>query len=171
LSRHPASTLEILAEIGAAIPKYGGVSELTMKSCSGFVKEQYRLPAEGCAFVNVPSPPGPTAEEGVFRLLVGPILYHNGSTTTWSANNLTVAPEGYIEILAVDAERLGIVDGALVRVTSAAGSLTGKVRVTSRLQPGLLFAPSHFRSLNANSLLEGNSNLVSVRMEKIQPFS
>ena len=138
-----------------------------MKSCSGFVKEQYRLPAEGCAFVNVPAPPGPAAEEGVFRLLVGPILYHNGSTTTWSANNLTVAPEGYIEIFTADADQLGVVEGAPVRVTSVSGCVTGKARVTSRLQTGLLFAPSHFRDLNINALLWGSTNLASVKVEKV----
>ena len=167
LSRHPASTLEILAEIEATIPQYRGVYESMMENCTGIVKEQHRLPAEGCAFVNVSPTPGHAAEEGVFRLLVGPILYHNGSTTTWSANNLTVAPEGYIEIFTADADQLGVVDGASVRVTSGTGSVTGKARVTSRLQPGLLFAPSHFRDLNANALLWGSANLASVKVEKV----
>jgi formate dehydrogenase alpha subunit len=79
---------------------------------------------------------------------------------------LTVAPEGFIEIFAADAGRLGIGGGALVKVTSAAGSITGKARISSRFQPGLLFAPYHFRDLNANSLLEGNANIVSVKLEK-----
>jgi formate dehydrogenase alpha subunit len=99
--------------------------------------------------------------------LVGPIiLFHNGTTTTWSENNLTVAAEGYIEIFTADASRLNIEDGELVRVTSATGSITGKARVTGRLQPGLLFAPYHFRDLNVNSLLAGSANTVDVRVEK-----
>ena len=166
LTRHPDSTAEILAEIGVAIPRYRGVSEPGMAGCTSISKNPYRLPGEGCAFVNVAAPPGPADEEGAFQLLVGPILFHSGSTTTWSPNNLTVAPEGYIEIFSADADRLAIVDGISVRVTSASGSVTGKARVTHRLQPGLLFAPFHFRDLNVNSLLEGNANLTRVQVEK-----
>ncbi|HEX2769530.1 MAG TPA: molybdopterin dinucleotide binding domain-containing protein, partial [Geobacteraceae bacterium] len=108
----------------------------------------------------------PAAAGEGFQLLAGPILFHSGATTTWSTNNLTVAPEGYVEIFTGDAVRLGIADGATVKVTSASGSITGKARVTGRLQPGLLFAPYHFRDLNVNSLLEGSANLVAVKVEK-----
>jgi formate dehydrogenase alpha subunit len=167
LTGQPASTAETLAEIGAVIPRYGGVAEPGMEGSPSVSKEQYRFPGEGCAVVNVAAPPAPAVEEGSFQLLVGPILFHSGTTTTWSPNNLTVAPEGYIEIFTADADRLALVDGASVRVTSASGSVTGKARVTSRLQPGLLFAPSHFRGMNANSLLEGSANLARVQVEKV----
>ena len=100
------------------------------------------------------------------RLLAGPILFHSGTTTTWSENNLTVAPAGYVEISREDAGKLGLGDGAGVKLTSAAGSITGPARVSDRLQPGLLFAPYHFRDLNANALLGGNANLVEVKVEK-----
>jgi formate dehydrogenase alpha subunit len=166
LARHPASSAEILAEIGVDIPGYGGVSETGMEVCTSVSRGECRLPGEGRAFVSVAAPPNPAAGEGAFQLLVGPILFHSGSTTTWSPNNLTVAPEGYFEIFSADADRLAIVDGAPVRVTSASGSVTGKARLTHCLQPGLLFAPSHFPGLNVNSLLAGSANLVRVTVEK-----
>jgi formate dehydrogenase alpha subunit len=101
-----------------------------------------------------------------FQLLVGPIGFHNGTSTTRSVANLSVSAAGYVELHHSDAVALGIVDGGQVKLTSAAGSLVGTAKVTSSLQPGLLFAPSHFRELNANGLLRGNANLVEVKVEK-----
>ncbi len=107
-----------------------------------------------------------TATLPQFSLLVGPIGYHNGTSTTRSENNLSVSAEGYIEIFAGDAAKLGVADGAAVKVSSAAGTISGKAKVSAKLQAGLIFAPSHFSELNANCLLQGSSNLVSVTVEK-----
>jgi len=101
-----------------------------------------------------------------FQLLVGPIGFHNGSCTTRSENNLSVAPAGFIELHPADASALGVVAGANVKVSSGAGQLTAPARISNTLQPGLLFAPSHFRELNANALLQGNCNLVEVKVER-----
>lgn len=163
--RHVSTTAELLDEIRETIPLYANPCEIREGRFPTAVKEQFQLRSMGYTFTPVKASPL-SAEAAEFRILAGPILFHSGTTTTRSKNNLTVAPEGYIEIFTTDAGRLNIADGALVRVTSAAGSITGKARVTSRLQPGLLFAPYHFRDLNVNSLLEGNANLVGVRVEK-----
>jgi formate dehydrogenase alpha subunit len=101
-----------------------------------------------------------------FQLLVGPIGFHNGTSTTRSENNLTVSPAGYVELHSSDALALGVVEGGKVKVSSSTGQLTASARISGKLQPGLLFAPSHFRELNANALLQGGCNLVEVKVEK-----
>ena len=50
--------------------------------------------------------------------------------------SLDIAPE--------DAERLGIEDGELVRVTSRRGTLEAAARVDFALKPGLVFMTLHF---------------------------
>jgi formate dehydrogenase (NADP+) alpha subunit len=101
-----------------------------------------------------------------FQLLVGPIGYHNGTSTTRSENNLSVSPAGYVELHHQDAVTLGIADGGQVKLSSGNGAITATAKVTAAVQPGLLFAPYHFRELNANSLLKGSCNLVEVKVEK-----
>lgn len=156
---------DILAEIKSAVPIYKGECEMLEGRCSGITKVRYAL-KEGLSLTPVAPAVSAPDQQFPFKLLAGSILYHNGAMSTRSDNNLTVVAEGYIELFVEDAAKLAIADGASVKLTSAVGSVTGKAKVTDRLQPGLLFAPYHFREMNVNALLEGNSNLAAVRVEK-----
>ncbi|HEU0265115.1 MAG TPA: molybdopterin-dependent oxidoreductase, partial [Geobacterales bacterium] len=100
------------------------------------------------------------------RLLCGPILFHNGTMSTWSENNLSVAQAGYLELSSADAAKLGIVEGEGVRLTTTSGTITGTARISSRMPAGLFFAPYHFRDLKAPLLLSWGSNLVDVQVSR-----
>ena len=113
------------------------------------------------------APAAPTADSGCpFSLYVGPILYHNGTYSTWSENNLTVAGEGYIEISSVDAVKAGIASGESIKVSSTAGAITLKAVVSDALQAGLLFVPAHFREAQTNLLTGKASGTINVKIEK-----
>jgi formate dehydrogenase alpha subunit len=101
-----------------------------------------------------------------FRLTVGPILHHNGSMTLWSDNNMLVAEHGYLEINPADAVKSSFAENILIRITSALGSTILSVRLSDRVQPGALFAPSHFRESQAGLLLKDSANTVAVKLEK-----
>ena len=80
-------------------------------------------------------------------------------------------PDGFVEINSDDAKRLGIRDGAKIRLTTAGGSLSSTARVTPEVRGGTAFVPYFVRQLKrelvgANG--EGGS-LVPVRVEKEGP--
>jgi len=101
-----------------------------------------------------------------YSLTVGPILHHNGTYTTWSDNNMSVAGQGYLEINPADAVKAGIADGAFVKVTSELGSASLPARLSAGVQPGALFVPAHFRESQAGLLLKGSAGTVAVKLEK-----
>jgi len=160
---HARTVAEVTAELREASGLYAGSCTMTDGRCSGLTKEQGTLPA---TYAFAPLAPVPAGGGSSLTLSVGAIGFHNGTMSTLSENNLTVSPAGYIEISPEDAARLGIAAGGPVRVTSAAGTVTGPAKITSTVQPGLLFAPQHFPELNAMSLLTRSGNLVSVTAEK-----
>jgi formate dehydrogenase (NADP+) alpha subunit len=158
-----ANPKEIMREIKSLTPGYAACSGSGEGRCVG-TGLQYKLPVAPLAFV----PPaaisaGPVAE---MTLLVGPLSTHNGSTTTRSANNMTVTKGVAVEISAADATNLGITAGSCIKLTSVAGSLAAQALISDRLPAGLLFAPAHFAELNANALLTGNANQVAITLTK-----
>ena len=87
-------------------------------------------------------------------LTTGRVLYHyhTGSLTRRSRGLAAIYPEERIEIHPEDGRRLGIADGACVRVSSRRGSVTARARITERTQPGLVFMTFHFPEAAANAL-------------------
>jgi len=101
-----------------------------------------------------------------FDLCVGPILHHNGTLSTWSDNNQIVAEQGYIEVSEGDASKVGVANGANIKISSAIGAVTLKAKVSNALQTGMLFVPSHSRESQINLLMGNVRGVVSVKIEK-----
>jgi len=136
-------------EIASANPLYGSSAARAASSAASF------------AAVTVPQ-----AGNNELTLLVGSSLYHSGTSTLSSENNVAVAPVSCIEISPTDAAMLGLTDGSAVTVKSASASITGKVKLSDRLQPGLAFATYHSKELNAAALLSGSANSTSISISK-----
>jgi len=150
---------EIFAEMARLTPVLGGLSHARLDREGGL---QWPCPSPdhpGTRFLYAESFPrgrgrfvpaletAPAAElpdrEYPFVLNTGRLLYHwHGGTLTRRVDGLLeLAPRLEVAIHPADAQRLGIADGAPVRVASRRGELTGYAQLTDAVRPGAVFVP------------------------------
>ncbi len=89
-----------------------------------------------------------------FVLITGRLLehWHTGAMTRRASHLDALEPEAVIGAHPDDLERLGVVDGAALRLRSRQGELVARARGDSGLQPGQLFLPFCFAEAAANHL-------------------
>jgi len=92
-----------------------------------------------------------------YALTVGPVLHHNGSMTTLSASNILAAGEAYVELSGEAAAAMGVSNGDILNITSDAGTISLKARLSAQLQSGALFVPAHFRDAAVGSVISSAS--------------
>ena len=78
--------------------------------------------------------------------------YHTRTQTGRVAELNTIIGEETADISPVDAAKMGISHGEIVRVSSRRGSVEVKAKVTEEVAPGLVWMAFHFREGNANWL-------------------
>ena len=105
------------------------------------------------------------ASEGL-QLLTGTSRSHFGTTSTWAPAPLEVEPEGLIRVNPEDARSAGINEGENLKLTSSTGSTVGKVRISTAVPQGLIFAPYNFTELGIQQLIPDGNNRTSVQIAK-----
>ncbi len=78
--------------------------------------------------------------------------WHTGTMTRRSATLDSEVKTGWVEINTKDAEKLGIGDGEVVRVSSRRGQIEIPAKVTEDIKYGEVFIPFHFKECPANIL-------------------
>lgn len=78
--------------------------------------------------------------------------YHTGTQTRNSIGLENIFPEELLEISPVDAARMHIKSGDMVKATSRRGEITVKAWVTERSPEGVVWCAFHFREAHANVL-------------------
>ena len=84
-------------------------------------------------------------DEYPFALTTGRTVYHfHTRTKTGRAPELqAAAPDAWVELCPADAERLGVAEGDLLRVSSPRGSVEAPARI-GRVREGVVFIPFHY---------------------------
>lgn len=131
-----------------------------------FAALEYRPPAE------LPDEEYPlvlTTERSLYH-------YHTGTMTRRVGGLNIMRKEELVEMNVVDAGKLGIADGDMVRVTSRRGSVTARARVATDSAPGEIAMTFHFSESPTNTLTNSALDPVAkipeykvcaVRVEKI----
>ncbi len=174
-----SSAGEIMQEVASVTPQYGGVTyarldvlpdvEYAQTDVCGLqwpcptedhpgtpiLHEQQFSRGRGLfSAIEYIEPDEQTDAEYPFVLTTGRELvhYHTGTMTRQAAGLNGLVPEGRLELNPLDAARLGIEQGAKVRVSSRRGAIEPVAWVTDRVSPGLVFMPFHFVEAAANRL-------------------
>jgi formate dehydrogenase alpha subunit len=152
----------VLQEIRELVPMYEGVCFAGGGHGQICLKETFDIQPGQLQFTAVA---GDESDAGM-QLLSGKSCFHFGTTSTFAAGPLSVEAEAYIEINPVDAEAVGVEDGAKVKVTAGDMTVTLQAKVTESVNAGLFFAPYHFAAANVQALMPGVQNRVPVTISK-----
>lgn len=87
-------------------------------------------------------------------LSTGRVLYHyhTGTMTRRAQGPSERCPESLVEINPFDADKIGIRDGQMVKVTSRRGTIQARAQITERSSRGVIFMNFHFAEAAVNLL-------------------
>jgi len=159
---------EVFEEIASVTPSYAGISYKRLE------KEGIQWPCptaehNGTKFLHKDKftrglglfhaveyiPPAEvTDKEYPFILSTGRVLYHyhTGTMTRRSLGTSELCPESLVELNPADADKFGINDGQMIKVTSRRGSVNAKTRITEKSPQGTIFMNFHFAEAAVNLL-------------------
>jgi len=163
------SPKEIQDEIASLTPLYGGISYERLddlgylqwpcldKDHKGtvFLHKGKFTRGLGCFFPITYKPPAELPDkEYPFTLTTGRILFHfhTGTMTRCVPKLDKEVPTGYVEIHPVDANRLGVKDGEIIKVSTRRGTINIPAYITRKVPEKIVFIPFHFKECAANIL-------------------
>jgi NADH-quinone oxidoreductase chain G len=145
----PATPAAAFAEIAVSVPGYAGMSYVSLGEEGAFARVAVKpklIAATAPVQANV---------AGKLALVTGSALYHNGTLSQYGEGPMYVCAEGYVEISRSDAAAMKIVEDDLLSVTSDAGTMKLKARITPRMPQGVVFSPYHFGANPVNQIWNG----------------
>ena len=183
------SAADVMAEIGAVVPFYGGATYGNLAREYGRQWPcttdrplgQRFLFADGCPdrgfrFAPVVRPvPAPVAVDFPHLLVYGHshyywhqnVLIQHSETLKREYRMLVLDyPEGFVEINDADAAELKIRDGEKIRLCAAGGQAVAAARVTPEVRSGTVFVPFFVRQVQQQMRVATDIQCLPVRIEK-----
>ena len=126
-------------------------------------KVLYQIPADGLKYQLITDG---DETEGL-QFVTGASNVHFGTTSTWASAPLEIEAECQVQVNPLDAQKVGVVAGDMVKLSSASGTVVVKAEVTDAVPAGLLFAPYNFTDCNVQGVLSDASNRTQVDIVKV----
>jgi len=162
------SAEKISTEIFSLVPSYLGLDFKKLGNLgvqwNGFVSQKESMTY---SLKKVDSKPLQTEQEYPFILTTGNLAHHCGTLSGYSENLKLVVKEGFCEMNQQDAEKLGIKTGDEIWLESAPGKIKTKAKLSSNLQPGMVFVPINFKELEVNLLMDKDYLVDWVKISKV----
>ena len=162
---HPSAIQE---EVAALTPSYGGITYERLEQgglqwpCptkehpgTKFLHKDRFTRGKGLFHPVAYKPPAElTDADYPYQLTTGRtfVHYHTGTMTRNSPSLHAEMKEGYIEVHPEDAQKLGIRENDMVKITSRRGAIETRVVITERVEKKVVFIPFHFVEAAANVL-------------------
>lgn len=166
------STNDIQAEIMKLLPGYYNLGQprKVTPNADHYLANGYTSTVANRYRSSTVRPAG--ADQRPFALLMGQLLYHSGKMSSEAPGLIKVAPNtGRLRMSPQDMERLGLIDGAKVRVTSDRGSLQLGVQPDQSVAPHTCFFPEHFNEPPVKDLmsiqLDPVTNVPSFKLTRV----
>ncbi len=107
----------------------------------------------------------PGRDAYALRLVTGRTLYDGGIAVAASESLVQLVPEPVLLIHPQDRDRIGVEDGASVRVTSAQGSVTLPVRADAAIMAGTAYLPFNVGDEGVGALVDAGAVVTDLRVE------
>ena len=146
------SSNDIQAEIMKLLPGYYNLGQprKVVPVVDPYLSGSYASEVSARYQASVSAPKGPRP----FTLLMGQVLYHSGKLSTAAPGLIKIAPNtGRLKMNPQDMERLGVSEGAKVRLTSDSGSLQLAVQADQFVTMQTCFFPEHFNEPPVKDLM------------------
>ncbi len=137
---------EIFKEIRGLIPQYGLLGPMAIAHVAkADVVEQYlREGFKEDVHVRYALTKKISARDGALTLVLGQSMYHSGKFSTRSKGLTQIQDSGVLSLNPEDATRIGVEEGASVRLSNGNGVVTVPVKLVDRIPPGVAWFPEHF---------------------------
>jgi len=134
------SAADVMAEIAALVPAYAGISYETLGVSGALRRFEPVIKTQFVPF-NLDGIPQFASDDFPFTLITERnLFYYHGACLTEQVKGMNlIKHEEVLHLNPADASRLGIADGALVRVVSVYGSTESVVRLTKGMPEGAAF--------------------------------
>jgi predicted molibdopterin-dependent oxidoreductase YjgC len=171
------NTADIMKEIAEVTPIYGGIFHDRLDQ-SGLQWPCKTRDDEGTPFLHKGTfpigkgkfhsiehkpPAETTSRDYPLTLTTGRLLehFHTGSMTRRSTVLDKTIPDGSVELHPEDAEKLGILDGDRISLSSNRGKIETYANVTKKTNPGVAFMAFHWNEAPVNKLTNSASDPIS----------
>lgn len=173
-----ANTSEIMSEINALTPSYGGITHARLEAGERLqwpcptadhpgtpilhTKQFTRGKGKFMPIDHVPPAERPD-DDYPMVMSTGRVLYHwhGGQMTRRAKGIMEVYGSALVEVNPNDAEKMGLIEKSFVRITSRRGHIEAQAWVTDRVPPGMVYANFHFPEASANELTHASLDPVA----------